>query len=160
MYPANPTVSHRGPPDDRLSVIVADDDPSERCLLKETLRAAGIIVIAEASTGEQAVDLTLSYHPDVVLMDVVMPVVDGITASQRVIANSPDQRLILLADSYDEAIAVLGLLSRTVGVVSKEGSLRGVVRALRALARGEAVVPRVHTMRLLEVLRSEQEAEE
>jgi DNA-binding NarL/FixJ family response regulator len=68
--------------------------------------------------------------------------------------------VILLADSYDEAIAVLGLVSGTVGVVSKEGPLDGVVRALRALARGEVVVPRAHTMRLLEELRSEPEAGE
>jgi CheY-like chemotaxis protein len=101
MYPENSTASDRGPPEDHLQVIVADDDPLERSLLKRTLQAAGIVVIAEASDGRQAVELTLGCLPDVVLMDVMMPGVDGITASRRVTAKRPAQRVVLLTDSAD-----------------------------------------------------------
>jgi NarL family two-component system response regulator LiaR len=143
-----------GTPEDRLRVIVADDDPFARHLLKGTLRAAGIIVIAEASDGKQAVELALYYRPDVVLMDVTMPGVDGITASRRVVAKRPDQRVILLTRSEDEELALLGLHSGAVGYLSKDVSTEGLVRALHAVARGEAVIPRALSMRLIEQLRS------
>lgn len=153
MHLQNDTMS-RGSPEGRLSVIVADDDPFARRLLKGTLRAAGIIVIAEASDGIQAVELTLYHRPDVSIMDVTMPGVDGITASRRVVAKRPDQRVMLLTQSADEELALLGLHSGAVGFLSKDVSTEGLVRALHAVARGEAVIPRALTMRLIEQLRS------
>ncbi len=152
MHLENDTTS-RGLLKDHLRVIVADDDPLARHLLKGTLRAAGIIVIAEASDGKEAVELTQYYRPDVVLMDVTMPGVDGITASRRVVAKRPDQRVILLTLSEDEELALLGFHSGAVGYLSKDVSTDGLVRALHAVARGEAVIPRALTMRLVEQLR-------
>ena len=63
-----------------MRVIVADDDPFARRMIKESLQRAGVIVVAEAPDGRQAVELAVFYRPDVVLMDVVMP---EPTASQR-----------------------------------------------------------------------------
>jgi chemotaxis response regulator CheB len=61
-----------------LRAVIADDDPFARRLVKDVLERAGVIVIAEARDGRQAVELTLRHLPDVVVLDVVMPGFDGI----------------------------------------------------------------------------------
>ena len=66
-----------------LRAIVADDDAFARRMIKDALQGAGIIVIAEAQNGREAVELTLFYRPTIVVMDVVMPGVDGIAATRQ-----------------------------------------------------------------------------
>jgi NarL family two-component system response regulator LiaR len=65
-----------------LRTIVADDDPLLRRLIRDTLQRAEVTVIAEASTGREAVELALFYRPDVAVMDFMMPEMDGIAASR------------------------------------------------------------------------------
>ena len=60
-----------------LRVIIADDDPLARRVIKGALQAAGVTVVAEAKDGHEAVELVVYYRPDVVVMDVVMPKLDG-----------------------------------------------------------------------------------
>src|SRR5215207_779151 len=67
-----------------LRAIVADDDPLVRRLIRDTLQRSGITVIAEASTGREAVELVLYYRPDVVVMDYMMPELDGLEATRRI----------------------------------------------------------------------------
>src|SRR3954454_20277802 len=67
-----------------LRTIVADDDPLVRRLIRDTLQRADVTVIAEASTGREAVELALFYRPDVVVMDFMMPEMDGIEATRRI----------------------------------------------------------------------------
>ena len=71
--------------------VIADDDPFARRVIKDVLQRAGVIVIAEARDGRQAVELTLHYQPDVVVMDVVMPELDGIMATRQIRRQLPDQ---------------------------------------------------------------------
>jgi len=75
-----------------LRVIVADDDALVRRVLRDVLQRAGIVVIAEAGGGREAVELTLYYKPDVVLMDLLMPGTDGIAARARSWPASPTRR--------------------------------------------------------------------
>jgi two-component system, NarL family, response regulator LiaR len=140
-------------PNDPLSVIIADDDPFVRRLVKEALQAAGIVVIAEASTGREAVELTLHYRPGAVLMDVVMPELDGITATRRILAERPDQLVILLTGSEDEDMALIGLRAGAAGFLTKDQAVESLPRALRAVVGGEAALSRAHTKRLIEHLR-------
>jgi NarL family two-component system response regulator LiaR len=79
-----------------LRTIVADDDPLVRRLIRDTLQRADVTVIAEASTGREAVELALFYRPDVVVMDFMMPEMDGIEATRRIYANDPEIRVVLL----------------------------------------------------------------
>src|ERR1044072_2727096 len=67
-----------------LRTIVADDDPLVRRLIRDTLQMDGVIVIAEAANGREAVELALFYRPDVVVMDYMMPELDGIEATRRI----------------------------------------------------------------------------
>src|SRR5918994_7416945 len=103
------------PEADRLRAIVADDDPLARRMIKEALQRAGIVVIAEAQNGREAVELTLHYRPDVVLMDVVMPELDGIAATRRIIKEQPDQLIVILTSADDDEMSMLGLRAGAAG---------------------------------------------
>src|SRR3954452_1957495 len=143
----------QGEPKEPLRAIIADDDPFVRRLVKEALQAYGIVVIAEARTGREAVELTLFYRPDVVLMDVLMPEMDGIGATRQILSNNPDQQVILLTGSVDDEMALLGLRSGAAGFLTKD-SVEALPRALHAVARGEAAVSRSLTTTLIQYLRT------
>jgi NarL family two-component system response regulator LiaR len=136
-----------------LRAIIADDDAFSRRLVKDELHTAGIVVIAEASTGREAVELTLHYHPDAVLMDIVMPELDGITATRQIVAESPGEQVILLTGSEDEDMALVGLRAGAVGFLTKDMPVGALPRALRAVSKGETAISRALTTRLLEHLR-------
>ncbi len=87
--------------DERLRAVIADDDPYARRVIKDVLERAGVIVIAEARDGRQAVELTLHYQPDVVVMDVVMPELDGIRATRLIRRQLPEQLIIVLTSAAD-----------------------------------------------------------
>jgi DNA-binding NarL/FixJ family response regulator len=136
-----------------VRVIIADGDPLVRRLIKDALQSAGIVVIAEATTGREAVELTLHYHPDVALIDVSVPGVDGFAATQRIVAKSPRQLVVLLTGPDDEEVALLGLRAGASGFLSKDLPVEALPRALKAAARGEAAVSRSLTARLIAHLR-------
>src|SRR3954454_15556907 len=85
-----------------LRVIVADDDALVRRVLRDVLQRAGILVIAEAGGGREAVELTLHYKPDIVLMDLLMPGTDGIAATREILAARPDAKIVIITSSADE----------------------------------------------------------
>jgi NarL family two-component system response regulator LiaR len=137
-----------------LRVIVADSDRFVRRLIRDALQDAGLVVIAEATTGREAVELTLHYHPDVVLMDAGINGIDGFAATRRIIAESPHQLIIMLTGSEDEELALLGLRAGASGFLSKELPVEALPRALEGVARGEAAVSRSLTARLIAQLRA------
>ena len=71
--------------DEPLKVIVVDDDPLARRMLRDVLQKAGITVIAEAGGGREAIELSVYYRPDVVVMDLVMPGMDGVAATREIV---------------------------------------------------------------------------
>src|ERR1700709_2511919 len=86
-----------------LRAIVADDDPFARRVIKDSLQKAGIVVIAEARNGRQAVELGLYYRPDVVVvMAVVMPGLAGVVAPRRIVKELPDQIVVILTGADDD----------------------------------------------------------
>src|SRR6476469_3543103 len=133
-----------------LRTIVADDDPMVRRLIRDTLQRADVTVIAEASTGREAVELALFYHPDVVVMDFMMPEMDGIEATRRIFDNDPTIRVVLLTGAGDEELGLRGLRAGASGYLSKEVELEALPRALRGAFEGEAAISRRLAMRLIE----------
>jgi len=133
--------------------IIADDDPLARRMIKEALRRAGIRVVAEAVDGREAVELTLHYLPDVVLMDLVMPQLDGLTATRRIIAERPEQLVVILTTGDDEDVALQALRAGAVGFLSKDVDIDVIPRALRSALEGEAAISRRLSRRLIEQLR-------
>jgi NarL family two-component system response regulator LiaR len=133
--------------------IVADDDALARRMVKDVLQRAGITVVAEAHDGQEAIELVRFHRPDIVLLDVIMPHLDGIAATRRIVAEAPDQIVILLTHSDDEDLGILGLRAGAVGYLSKEVDLEALPRALEGALAGEAVISRGMAMRVIEHLR-------
>jgi NarL family two-component system response regulator LiaR len=110
-------------------------------------------VIAEAGSGREAIELTLYYKPDVVLMDLVMPGIDGIAATREIVAGLPDAKIVVLSSSDDDELGLLSLRMGACGYLTKTVDVDSLPRALRAAHEGEAVVPRRLTGRLVEAVR-------
>ena len=138
-------------------VLVADDDPFARRVIKGALQAGGITVAAEAMDGREAVRLGLHYRPDVVLMDVVMPEVDGIGATRQLVDANPGQLVVLLTGADEEDFGLLALRAGAVGFLSKEADIGGLVRALAGVRAGEAAISREMTRRLIDRYRGSAE---
>jgi len=136
-----------------LRVIVADDDPFARRVIKGVLQAAGLIVVAEAKDGNEAVELAVYYRPDVVVMDVVMPRVDGILATRRILKQVPDQLVVVLTGSAEEELGLLALEAGAVGFLSKDADIDALPRALDGVRRGEGAISRQMTRRLMDRFR-------
>lgn len=139
--------------DGALRVIVVDDDPLARRMLRDVLQDAGIVVIAEAGGGREAIELSTYYRPDVVVMDLVMPGVDGIAATRQIVEQSPDVKVVMLTSSDSEEVGLMTLRAGASGFLCKSVGLDALPRALRCARDGEAVVSRTLTMRLIEGMR-------
>jgi two-component system, NarL family, response regulator LiaR len=133
-------------------VIVADDDPLARRMIRSALQDAGFVVVAEARNGREAVELTQYYSPDAVLMDVVMPELDGISATRRILSERPDQLVILLTGA-DEEIGLAGLQAGASGYLNKDVDIEALPRALKGAAAGEAAISRTMGTLLIQQLR-------
>jgi two-component system, NarL family, response regulator LiaR len=136
-----------------LRVIVADDDPLARRVVRDALEAGGIIVIAEAANGREAVELSLYYKPDIVLMDLVMPEVDGIQATRQILEREPDVEVVILTSSDDDEVGIVGLRAGASGFLNKRAGVDALPRALRGAVAGEALVSRRLAMRLVDTIR-------
>jgi two-component system, NarL family, response regulator LiaR len=141
--------------DGRLRAIIADDDPFARRVIKDVLERAGVIVLAEARDGREAVELTLRHRPDVVVMDVVMPGLDGIMATRQIRRQLPEQLVIVLtgAGADDAEFGLLALRAGAGGFLSKEVEIEALPRALEGLRQGQAAISRSMTLALVERLR-------
>jgi len=136
-----------------LRVIVADDDAFARRVLRDTLQGAGVTVIAEAANGREAIELARYYKPDVVVMDLVMPGMDGLEATRAITAGT-SVKVLVLTSSDDDEVGLMSLRSGAIGFVSKSVELEALPRAVASAHRGEAVVSRRLTMRLVDAVRS------
>ncbi len=123
-----------------IRVLVAEDQKSVRAGLVLILRSApGIEVVGEAGDGEAAVRLARELRPDVVLADVQMPLLDGVAATRRVVAESLADVLVLT--TFDLDAYVFGALrAGASGFLLKNTEARDLVEAVRTVARGEGMI--------------------
>ena len=147
------TTEKKSDPDVRLRVIVVDDDPLARRVVRDTLQDAGITVIAEAGDGREGAELALYYRPDVVVMDLVMPGTDGLHATRRILEEHPECRIVVLSSTDDDDLGILSLRAGAVGFMSKTIGLEALPRALHAAHDGEPIISRRLTMKLVDGFR-------
>jgi len=135
-----------------IRVLLVDDQPlirtGFRMILEET---DDIDIVGEAPDGAQAVRLAAELDPDVILMDVRMPGLDGIEATRRIVAGNPAARVLILTTFDLDEYAFSALRAGASGFVLKDVPVDELARAIRSVSNGDAVVsPRV-TRRLLDV---------
>ncbi|WP_125614487.1 response regulator [Specibacter cremeus] len=134
-----------------ISVLLVDDQPLLRMGFRLILEGeADLVIVGEASNGAEAVAKVAELAPDVVLMDVRMPVMDGIDATARIAASEAESRVIILTTFDLDEYAFAGLQAGASAFLLKDVAPAELVNAVRLVASGDAVVaPRV-TARLLE----------
>jgi DNA-binding NarL/FixJ family response regulator len=131
----------------KLRVVIADDQPMMRAGFKAVLEATGDIeVVAEAGNGEEAIHAATALAPDVVLMDIRMPGMDGIEATRRL----PRQRVLILTTFGLDEYIIEALRAGASGFLLKDAPTHEVVAAVRAVAAGDAVLSAAVTRQLLD----------
>jgi DNA-binding NarL/FixJ family response regulator len=120
-------------------LLVADDHPAFRAGLRMLLEAAQMEVVAEAGDGEAAVELALEHRPDVVLMDLQMPQLNGVEATRRLLQQWPEAAVLVLTMVEDDETVFAALRAGALGYLLKGAGQEEIVRAVRGVAAGDAV---------------------
>ena len=122
----------------RVTVMIADDHPLVRSGLRMLLERGGEFgVIAEASNGDEAIDLAVLHKPDVILLDVGMPRLSGPDAAQSILQKIPKTRIVMLSMHSDEAYVLRALKAGARGYLLKVSPEADVLEAVRAVAAGK-----------------------
>ncbi len=139
------------PPGPPITIITADDHPLIRDGLAAVLRAeSGLQVVAEAANGEEAIEAYARLHPDIVLMDLRMPVMDGLTATRAILAENPSARIIVLTTYDGDEDIHRALAAGARGYILKDMMRTDLLGVIRAVHRGQRGIPAPVAARLAE----------
>jgi DNA-binding NarL/FixJ family response regulator len=134
-----------------ITVGVVDSEALVRGGVRRVLeQAPDVRVVAEAASGPGAVELVRKHHPRVLLMDIRMPGMDGLAATEQVRTLSPGTAVVLLTSMADDGHIRRALRAGATGFLLKDGSPRELVTAVRAVAAGEAMLSPAITRRVLD----------
>jgi DNA-binding NarL/FixJ family response regulator len=134
-----------------LRIVLADDHAVLRDGIRRSFEAAGERVVGEASNGEEAVSLTLDMRPDVIVMDLSMPVLDGISATRRICQQNPQARVVVLTMHDDLDATQQALDAGAVGFLTKGSSFPDVLETVRAAASHDTGLSPALARSMLEV---------
>jgi DNA-binding NarL/FixJ family response regulator len=122
-----------------IRVVVADDHTIIRSGLRMLLeREAGFEVVGEASDGRQAVEMAESLKPDVIMLDIGMPNLNGIEATRQIVQKLPRTRVVVLSMHSDESYVLKALKSGARGYLLKDSAESDILNAIRAVSEGKA----------------------
>ena len=125
----------------RIRVLIADD----HALMREGIRALlalqdDIDVVGEAADGREAVDKAHELAPDVVLMDIAMPAMDGLEASRRILKDRPNTGILMLSQYVDREYVLSSVKAGATGFMSKKAVASDLVSAINAVHRGDSIL--------------------
>jgi len=144
-----------------IRLLLADDHRMLREGLRRTLEEEGLEVVGEAADGEEALRLAAKLRPDVVLMDVTMPVLDGVEATRQLHDHLPEIPVVILTMHADREVLARAIRAGAAGYLVKDCSTDEVVRTVRLAASGEtALSPELAASMLAEAQRADTPAEE
>jgi DNA-binding NarL/FixJ family response regulator len=128
------------PQPDRLRVLIVDDHPLFRDGMRGLLESVGDLEVAgEAPTGEEAIRLVQALQPDVILMDLNMPGLDGIEATRRIVHDSPRANVLVITMYEDDESVFAALRAGARGYLLKGAGQAETLRAIRSVGHGEAI---------------------
>jgi DNA-binding NarL/FixJ family response regulator len=134
-----------------IKVLVVDDHPVVREGLAAMLgRLSTLAVLGEAADGEQALDLVRRLKPDVVLMDLRLPVLDGVAATARIVRDFPDVKVLILTTFDHDDLILAGLRAGAKGYLLKDAPREDIARAIVSVHRGETVLHPFVVARMVE----------
>lgn len=127
---------------DRIRVLVVDDHKVVRKGLRIFFSVTeDVEVVGEAMNGAQAIELTATHRPDVVLMDLKMPVMDGPTAIEEIRKRFPEVQVVALTSFHDDSLAHQALDAGAIGYVFKDADEEELISAVRMAGKGRGVIP-------------------
>ncbi len=140
--------------DNRTSVMLVDDHQVMRDLLRDALENTGEFqVVAQAADGEEALKVAAESTPDVIVMDVIMPGMDGIDACREIIELLPDTRVLMLTASNEQDAIVRSIAAGATGYLQKYSGKEQLLTTLREVAEGEFRIPGNAARRLARAVR-------
>lgn len=143
-----------------IRILLADDHAVVRQGLKMFLELdADLEVVGEAENGEQAVRLASSLNPDVVLMDLLMPIMDGISATKTIRKEIPDTEVIALTSVLEDASVMGAMRAGAIGYLLKDTKADELCRAIKAAAAGQVQLSPQVAARLMREVQSPQSPE-
>ena len=141
--------------DTRTSVMLVDDHQVMRDLLRDALENTGEFqVVAQAADGQEALRLVQEASPDVIVMDVIMPVMDGIEACRQITGLLPGTRVLMLTASNEKDAIVRSIAAGATGYLQKYSGKEQLLTTLREVALGEFRIPGDAARRLARAVRS------
>ena len=139
----------------KLSILISDDHPVVRDGLRGMLESqADFEVVGEAEDGAQAIQLAAELKPEIVLMDLRMPVVDGVTAIREIKGSQAESQILVLTTYDSDADILPAIEAGATGYLLKDSSREELYRAIRATARGETVLAPTVAARLVGRMRA------
>jgi two-component system response regulator DevR len=145
----------------RRRILLVDDHEVVRLGLRALLeRHPGFEVVAEATTAREAVDRTIAYNPDVVVMDIRLPGGSGIEACQEITTRCPNAKVIMLTSYAEDEMLFSAIRAGAAGYVLKQIGGDDLVRAIEAVGRGEALLDPAVTQRVFQEVRKAAREEE
>jgi DNA-binding NarL/FixJ family response regulator len=134
-----------------IRVLTVDDEPLIRGGIRLVLGSAeDIEIVAEGADGQEAVDLVRRHHPDVALLDIRMPKLDGLAAAQQIAALGVRTHVVMLSTFGEEAYIAKALRAGAAGFLLKDTPPRDLVQAVRIAAAGQAILSPQITRQLIE----------
>lgn len=133
-----------------MRVLIADDHALFRDSLRSLLESHDLEVVGEASNGKDAIELTWECKPDVVLMDLMMPEMDGLEATKRIVAELPEVKVIILTASEDDSDLFEAIKSGAKGYLQKDLESEQFFDLLEGVNRGEPAITPALARKLLE----------
>ena len=128
--------------DTPLRVVIADDDAFARRVITLALQARGMTVVAEAKDGREAVRSTLLHQPDLVVLDIVMPGLDGILATRELLDALPDLLVVVLTGAGEDALGIQALRAGAIAVVPEDANVDALAQAVEKAGRGKWAIAR------------------
>ncbi|HEY3866285.1 MAG TPA: response regulator transcription factor [Solirubrobacteraceae bacterium] len=137
-------------PEERLRIVIADDQTVVRQGLRMVLDVLDDLeVVADAADGEQAIAAVREHRPDAILIDLHMPVLDGVGATERIAGEYPEVAIVVLTTYADDETIIAALNAGARGYLTKDADRREISRVLHSAAAGHTVLPPEVTSLLL-----------